>query len=91
MRFRVLYHHQVVEDDMHRLSTADRRRIQQAVEEKLAVNPNVFGKTLRRSLKGYRSLRSGNYRIVFRIENDSVKIFLIAHRSVVCQEIQKRL
>ena len=66
------------------------RRIRRAIEEKLTKHPEVCGKPLRRSLRGYRRLRVGDYRVIFRIENTTVKIFLIAHRAFVYEDYQGR-
>lgn len=88
--FCVIYHHLVVTEDITRLSSLWRRKVRRAIEEKLTRGPEVFGKPLRRSLKGYRKLRVGNYRIVYRIDRDVVKIFVIQHRSVVYKTAEKR-
>ena len=61
----------------------DRRRIQRAMEEKLMTLPQVFGKPLRRSLRGYWSLRVGKYRVLYRIEKQHVYIFDIGYRSKI--------
>jgi len=88
--FQVLYQREVVEQDIPRLSKADGARIRRAIETKLTASPELFGKPLRRSLKGYRALRVGDFRIVFRIEETTVKIFLIAHRSIVYERYRER-
>jgi mRNA interferase RelE/StbE len=44
------------------------------------IDPVGFGKPLRYSLKGHRRLRVGDYRIVYRIENNNVLIVAIKHR-----------
>ena len=90
MTFALLYHASVVKDDIPKLSPAHKGRIRDAIEDKLSHAPEIFGKPLRRSLKGYRALRVGDYRIIFHIENDSIKILLIAHRSLAYQKIKKR-
>ncbi len=90
MRFRLLYQRKVVEEDIPRLPKTDAKRIRQAIEKKLTEHPEAFGKPLRRSLRGYRSLRVGDFRVVYRIEETAVKIFLIAHRSVVYERYQER-
>lgn len=91
MTFRILYHTAVVRDDIPKLSSADRKRVKEAIEEKLGGSPEIFGKPRRHSLRGYRALRVGDYRVIFRIENDTVKIFLIVHRSLAYQKIKKRI
>ncbi len=90
MSFSVRYHQHVVEEDIPALPKKARLRIRKAIKEKLTTHPDLFGKPLRRSLKGYRKLRIGDNRVIFRIENSSLKIFVIAHRSVVYGDYGKR-
>ena len=88
IKFRLVYEVAVVKEDIPRLSHPAKKLIKRAIEEKLTVKPEVFGKPLRRSLKGYRSLRVGDYRVIFRICMDDdgmrgvVNIFAIMHRSI---------
>jgi len=91
VKFDIIYHLDVVEKDIPQLSHFDKDKIKKAVEEKLAVYPELFGKPLRRSLKGYRKLRVGDHRIIYRIEGKKIKIFCIGHRSIVYQKANKRL
>ena len=91
VEFEISYHSIVIKEDIPRIASTWRGKIQQAIEEKLCSNPEVYGKPLRRSLKGYRKLRVGDYRIVFRIQGKKVLIFAILHRSIVYKEIEKRL
>jgi len=88
--FEIVYHETVVKEDIPLLTKGWRDKIRDAIEEKLTTNPDFFGKPLRRSLKGYRKLRTGDYRIVFRIQGNKVLIFAILHRSVVYREVGKR-
>ena len=90
MSFTILYHPDVIEKDIPKLSKRDKERIKKAIEAKLTKAPEKFGKPLRRSLNGYRKLRVGDYRIIFRIEGQNVKLFVIQHRSVV-YEYSRRL
>ena len=83
MSFIIDYHELVKKKDIPKLSKDIRLRVKRDIEEKLVENPDFFGKPLRRSLKGYRKLRVGDYRIVFRIDGKVVKILAILHRSVV--------
>lgn len=90
LAFEIVYAKIVVEEDIQRLAPPWKIKIQAAIEEKLFEYPDVYGKPLRRSLKGYRKLRVGDYRIVFRITESKVLIFAILHRSVVYKEMEKR-
>ncbi len=85
-----LTYHTEVAHDIARLGTAEKRRIKQAIESKLAISPVLFGKPLQHSLIGLRSLRVGDYRVVFKLSNDEVFIVLIAHRSIVYTEVNSR-
>lgn len=83
MTYKIEYHELVVKEDIPKLSAGNKLRIKKSIEDKLVTGPEVFGKPLRKSLKNYRSLRVGDYRVIFRIEGARVKIFIIQHRSVV--------
>ncbi len=89
--FEIVYHYLVVKEDISKLSSKNKERIKSAIKEKLTNSPEIFGKPLRRSLRGYRKLRVGNYRVIFRIEKRIIKIFYIGHRSVAYQKAEKRV
>jgi len=86
--FTVKYHSDVIREDIPKLTASWKRRIRISIEEKLTTSPETFGKPLRRSLKGYRRLRVGDYRIIFRIEKKTIKIFFIQHRSIVYESVK---
>lgn len=91
MNFEIIYHDLVVKNDIPSLPKTIKARIKNTIEKKLMTEPDKYGKPLRRSLKGYRKLRVGDYRIIFRIEEKRVKIFLIQHRSVVYDKATTRI
>ncbi|MDO8474475.1 MAG: type II toxin-antitoxin system RelE/ParE family toxin [bacterium] len=91
MNFEIRYHEDVLREDMPKISKDWQNSIKRAIEEKLTHQPEVFGRPLRHSLKGYRKLRVGDYRVVFRIESSIVKILLIQHRSVAYKSVLKRI
>ncbi|MDP3697620.1 MAG: type II toxin-antitoxin system RelE/ParE family toxin [Candidatus Taylorbacteria bacterium] len=88
--FEILYHYLVVREDIPRLSKLWREKIRAAIEDRLVTKPDLYGKPLRRSLKGCRKLRVGDYRIIFKIDERKVKILIIQHRSVVYSDVKKR-
>lgn len=90
MSFEVRYYEIVFKEDLPKISKDWRDIIKQTIEEKLTKQPEIFGKPLRSSFRGFRTLRVGDYRIVFHIEKSIVKIALIEHRSVVYQTAAKR-
>lgn len=88
--FDIAYHEHVVSSDIPKLSSSWKQKMRCAIEQRLATRPDFYGKPLRRSLKGYRKLRVGDYRVIFRIDQETVKILIIEHRSVVYTKIKKR-
>ena len=91
VNFLIEYHESVARDDIPAIAPEWRKKIKQAIENKLTTAPEKFGKPLRRSLRGYRKLRVGAYRVIFRITGNKVLIFLIQHRSVAYRSAGKRL
>lgn len=91
--YKILYVDKVVDEDIPNILEPWKSEIRQAIEMKLMTRPEVYGRPLRRSLKGYRKLKVGDYRIVFRVEIEinKVKIFVIQHRSTVYDTAPKRL
>jgi mRNA interferase RelE/StbE len=83
MRYRIVYSDQIDRKAFKRLPKKDLVRIRKAIEVKLTSDPELFGKPLRHSLKGLRSLRIGDYRVIFVIQKQEVQILAIAHRSTV--------
>lgn len=88
--FEITYHKKVA-DDVSALSSSTRNAVKKAIEEKLTTEPEFFGKPLRFSLSGLRSLRVGDYRIVFQLKKKEAFVVLIAHRSVVYTLVNKRI
>jgi mRNA interferase RelE/StbE len=89
--YAIQYHPQVISDDIPKISPTWRVKISTAIETKLKTAPDLYGKPLRRALKGYRKLRVGDYRVVFLIENRKVVIRAIVHRSTVYTVFAKRM
>ena len=82
MSFTITYGWEVFKKDKPKLSASVLKQVQHAVETKLLVQPEKFGKPLRNSLKSYRSLRVGDYRMIFNIQGSTIKVLAIAHRSI---------
>jgi len=84
-RYQISYLDVVVREDIPSLPKRARELIQSAIEQRLAVDPIGYGKPLRYSLKGHRRLRVSDYRIVYRIEENTHTVLIIAikHRKDV--------
>lgn len=87
----IVYHEDVVMQDIPPFSTSWKMEIRCAIETKLVNSPEVFGVPLRNILKGYRKLRGGDHRVIFRIESRAIRIFVIGHRSNIYTIANKRM
>lgn len=80
-----------IQDDVVDMPRATRDRIQNTIKQKLTAHPEIFGKPLRHTLAHFRSLRIGEYRVVYLIEKKEVLVLVIAHRRHVYDLVIKRL
>lgn len=90
MSFTLKYSPKVKEIDLPKIDNHSRKRIKKAIEERLAVRPEVFGFPLRRTLKGYWKLRVGDYRVIFKVIKKTIRIYAIIHRKEVYKQVLKR-
>jgi mRNA interferase RelE/StbE len=91
MTYRLSYHPDVKDVDLPAIDARNRAIIKKAMEQRLAERPEVFGKPLRRTLKGYWKFRVGDYRVVFEISGRELIILGIAHRKRIYRDIAKRI
>lgn len=66
-----------IEHKLREFPKSIRESIHKAIEKKLTVDPIAFGKPLRYSLKGYRRLRVGDYRVIYKIIEDKVLVMIV--------------
>jgi len=81
----------IQKSDLPKIDAKNRGMIKRAIQERLTTRPEVYGKPLQRTLKGYWKLRVGDYRVVFKALNSSIFIFGIIHRKEVYKLIKKRI
>ena len=69
--------------DLRRLPIKVAAAIIEFISGPLAENPERFGKHLRGELAAYRSARRGDYRVLFRVDDDkhAIVVFAINHRA----------
>ena len=91
MNYNLIYHHDVKKVDLPRIDARNKSMIKRAIEERLTTSPEVYGKPLRRSLKGYWKLRVGDYRVVYKISGSDLRILAIIDRKAVYQQSEKRI
>jgi mRNA interferase RelE/StbE len=78
--YTISYHHLVKSEDIPKLDNAVKTRIRKAIETRLMMAPEEYGEPLRRTLKGYWKLRVGDYRVVFKVDDDEITVLGIRHR-----------
>jgi mRNA interferase RelE/StbE len=91
MPYRLRYHPDVKEKDLPKLNRTIQKRIKTAVEQRLLTAPEKYSEPLRRTLKGYRKLRVGDYRIVLKLESENILILGICHRKDVYERMEWRI
>ena len=76
---------------IRKLDPATRRQIRSAVE-RLAEDPDR-GKPLQLTLKGLRSWRTGDWRIIYRATHERLEILVVAvgHRREIYDQLRARL
>lgn len=90
MTYLLVYHARVGEDAA-KINADIRRRIGKAMQERLSIHPESYGKPLRGSLAGFWSLRVGDYRVIYRIKGHEVWVLGIIDRRDVYEDVMKRL
>lgn len=78
MGWTIVYHPNV-RDDFRRLGRVEARNIQSVIDTRLVHGePEKVGKPLHGALAGYRRLRTGALRIVYRVEKQRIEVLIIA-------------
>jgi mRNA interferase RelE/StbE len=91
MAYHLRYHPDVKGVDLPKIDAKNKAMVKRAIEQRLAAQPEVYGRPLQRTLKGYWKLRVGEYRIVYRISGNDIEILGIIHRKDVYKRIHKRM
>ena len=91
MPYQIRYHPDVKEEDLPKLNRNIQKRIKKAIEQRLLVSPEKFSEPLRRTLKGYRKMRVGDYRIVLKLESEAILILGIYQRKDIYERMGWRI
>jgi len=85
----LIKYHKSVREDLKKLDNIPKLRVKRAIETRLVVDPEKYGKFLKGSLKGFRKLRIGDYRVVYKVMEGKVLILGIRHRRDVYGVIER--
>ena len=73
----ILYHYDV-EEDLESVGPSAAKRIVRAIDSKLGLSPLDFGAPLSGNLANFRKLRIGDYRVVYRVREKAVVVYVLA-------------
>jgi len=76
--YKIIYN-AAIEKDLERLPKKEVKRILDTIDGSLPTQA-MYLPVLKGKFKGKRKLRTGNYRIIFEIVNDEVRVLRIGHR-----------
>ncbi|MEW6008725.1 MAG: type II toxin-antitoxin system RelE/ParE family toxin [Candidatus Omnitrophota bacterium] len=91
MEYELVYHPDILKYDLPKIPQNIKVTIKRAIEERLLNDPIAVGSPLRQSLKGYRKLRVGDYRVIYKIQGKLIMILKIGHRKEVYTKVFVRL
>ena len=91
MEYKLIYHPDVLKEDLQGIPANMKSRIRKAIETRLLKDPVMFGQPLRQSLKGHRKLRVGDWRVIYRVEHSNIIILTIGNRKDVYREVFRRV
>lgn len=68
-----------IDEDLSELSKTNIKRVKKVIEERIINGePDKTGKPLQHDLTGCRRIRTGDLRIVYRVNSDIIEILIIA-------------
>ncbi|ODS32122.1 MAG: Plasmid stabilization system protein [Candidatus Scalindua rubra] len=91
MSYHLFYHPDIQKEDLPNIPKNVKERIRRAIEQRLLIEPEKYGEPLKRGLKGYRKLRVGDYRVIYKVEKENIIILKIGHRKEVYSKIHLRV
>jgi mRNA interferase RelE/StbE len=86
----LIKYHKAVKEDLSKLDSLSKSRIKRAIETRLSVDPVKFGELLKGNLKGFRKIRVGDYRIVYKVAKEGIFILGIRHRKDIYDVLGNR-
>ena len=86
----IVKYHKTLKEDFNKLDEFSRSRIRKAIESRLLIDPIKYGQLLKGTLKGFRKLRVGDYRVVYKVVKKEIIILGIRHRREIYKVIVSR-
>lgn len=77
MKWKVLYHHLVLEQDKKEIDPYNWGIIVNTIDSKLTTEPGYYGKHLHGKLKGFYKLPINKYRVIYQIQEDKILVWIV--------------
>jgi mRNA interferase RelE/StbE len=83
--YSICYAKKVILHHIPDLPKSVRKLVERAIDSRLTVAPIDYGKPLQYTLKGHRRIRVGDWRVVYRIDEATKTVYVVAikHRKDV--------
>ena len=91
MEYEVIFHDKVFEDDLPRLPKEGTGQITRVIDGRLTTSPLQIGKPLSGNLKGFRRVRVGDFRIVYKVAGNKVIVVIVDFRKTVYKRVLPRI
>lgn len=75
--WQIKIHHLVLEADFKNIPSSQQKIILKAIQKKLSVDPQNYGRPLRGKFLGYWRLRVEDYRVIYRIINEQIIVLVV--------------
>ena len=75
--WKVKIHKLVLHEDFKKIDKKEQSMILKTIYKKLTISPHSYGAPLRYKLQGYWKLKISKYRVIYKIENDKIEIFVV--------------
>ncbi len=89
--WKIKVHHLVVQEDFKKIDRKDRSIILKTIYKKLGTYPQEYGAPLRHGLKGYWKLKISDYRVVYKIEKEEIRVLVLKVGMRRDEEIYKEM
>lgn len=89
--WKVKIHRLVLSEDFKFIDRSSQKAILKDIHKKLTIAPQEYGMPLLGELKGYWRLRVGDYRIIYKIKEETVEVLIIKVGIRRDDEVYKKL
>ncbi len=89
--WQIKIHPLVIDEDFKKINKHDQSIIIKTIYKKLSISPEKYGAPLGNDLKGYWKFKISHYRVVYRIEKNTIKVLVLKVGMRRDEEIYKEM